>query len=102
MVYMHPINEEDMYVLDIKSGIFTKHKFSMEGIWTFNELKLTRDCINSDVLEDTSAQCVILGSNCKDSHCLYLASDSGRVVDLRYVIGVNSEELKKRLFACGR
>ncbi len=93
-VYMHPNNEEDMYVLDVENYILTKQKYSLEGVQAFDELKLTRDSINTDVSAVISNQCVALNSDGNGFCYLYLASESGMVVNLRYVIGTSSKELQ--------
>ncbi len=98
-VYLHPMTEKEMYVYRVEEKLLTRQEYDLEGIAVFGERKLTQDCIDP---KDTfcSFECVeVHASEAPGGNCvLYLESESGLVMDLRYVKGIGSETYESGYF----
>ncbi len=96
MVYLHPLNREDMYIYDVRDKMLTRQNYNyynMEGIELFDKIKQTADCVNPDYTVWRSFGCVPLSGG----RYVYLENGSGAVEDLFYIVEQADKQVKSAM-----
>lgn len=88
-VYLHPLNEEKMFIYDVLNNRLTREPYNPEGKEAFRNLEETAGHVDPQPYL-RSFYCAPL----KDGRYLYLESGSGMVSDLYYIIEQNHERVR--------
>lgn len=88
-VYLHPLNEEKMFVYDVLNNRLTSETYDLDGKEAFCNLEETAEHVDPQPYP-RSFYCAPLG----EEQYLYLESGSGMVSDLYYVIEQNHERVR--------
>lgn len=92
-VYLHPMNEDEMYVLAVEEQTLTKLPYTEEEPENIFEPEQTKECVENDPTVFRSVSCAELS---KGTY-LYLESGSGMAMDLCYVVEQN-DKVKERVY----
>lgn len=92
-VYLHPMNEDEMYVLAVEEQTLTKLPYTEEEPENIFEPEQTKECVENDPTVFRSVSCAELA---KGTY-LYLESGSGMAMDLCYVVEQN-DKVKERVY----
>lgn len=81
-VYLHPLQEKEMYVYDVATGVLTQQKYNMGGIEVFDDFGIKEDIVDWDptVFQTRNIAQV------SEENWIHLESGSGLIQDLAVVV----------------
>lgn len=81
-IYLHPLQEKEMYVYDIATGVLTQQKYNMEGIEIFDGFDKKEDIVDWDPTVFQTRNIVQVSKE----NWIHMESGSGLIQDLAVVI----------------
>lgn len=81
-VYLHPLQEKEMYVYDLTTATLTKQEYNIEGIELFNDFGEKEKQLGWDPTVFQTINCVQVGEH----RWIHLESGSGLLQDLAVVV----------------
>ena len=81
-IYLHPLQEKEMYVYDLTTATLTKQEYNIEGIELFNDFGEKEKQLGWDPTVFQTINCVQVGEH----RWIHLESGSGLLQDLAVVV----------------